>query len=66
MDLELKGKIAVVTGGGRGIGMAIASGLAAEGADVAIAEIDEESADKVADELKNMGMKSIAIRTDVT
>jgi NAD(P)-dependent dehydrogenase (short-subunit alcohol dehydrogenase family) len=66
MDLELKDKTVVVTGGGRGIGLAIASGLAAEGANVAIAEIDEESAEKAADELKRIGAKSISIKTDVT
>ena len=66
MDLELNGKVAVVTGGGRGIGLAIARGLAAEGANVAIAEIDEPSAENAAKELKKIGVKSIAIATDVT
>ncbi len=66
MDLELNGKVAVVTGGGRGIGLAIAKGLAAEGASVAIAEIDESSAENAASEVQKVGVKSIAIATDVT
>jgi 3-oxoacyl-[acyl-carrier protein] reductase len=41
MDLELKGKRALVTGGSRGIGLAIAHTLADEGADVAIAARDD-------------------------
>jgi NAD(P)-dependent dehydrogenase (short-subunit alcohol dehydrogenase family) len=66
MDLKLKDKVAIVTGGGRGIGAAIAAGLAEEGAHVAIAEIDEASAEKVASELTSKSVKSIAIATDVT
>jgi NAD(P)-dependent dehydrogenase (short-subunit alcohol dehydrogenase family) len=66
MDLLLKGKVAVVTGGGRGIGTAIAMGLAEEGANVAIAEIDEESAGKAADEIRKKGVKAIGVTTDVT
>lgn len=66
MDLKLEGKVAVVTGGGRGIGTAIAAGLAEEGAKVAIAEIDETSAEKTAGDLRGKGAKSAAIVTDVT
>ncbi len=66
MDLQLQGKVAVVTGGGRGIGAAIAEVLAEEGASVAIAEIDEESAKKTAASLEGKGVKSVAVATDVT
>jgi 2-hydroxycyclohexanecarboxyl-CoA dehydrogenase len=66
MDLHLKGKIAIVTGGGRGIGAAIAIGLAQEGVDVAIADIDEATAQNTADEIAKLGVRSIAVATDVT
>jgi NAD(P)-dependent dehydrogenase (short-subunit alcohol dehydrogenase family) len=66
MDLQLKGKVAVVTGGGRGIGLAMALGLAEEGAHVAVAEIDEENAVKAVAEIAKRGGKSVAVRTDVT
>ena len=51
MDLELNGKVAIVTGGSRGIGKAIARQLALEGVDVAIAARDEASLATAADEL---------------
>ena len=66
MDLDLKGKSVIVTGGGRGIGAAIATGLADEGANVAIADIDEATAEKIAAEIAGKGVKSIAVATDVT
>lgn len=66
MDLNLKGKTVIVTGGGRGIGAAIAAGLADEGANVAIADIDEATAGKIAAEIAGKGVKSIAVATDVT
>ena len=66
MDLQLEGKNAIVTGGGRGIGTAIAVCLAEEGANVAIAEIDEASAASASNEIGKLGVKSLAVPTDVT
>lgn len=61
-DLKLKGKAALVTGGSRGIGAAIAKALAAAGADVAITY--SASPDKAAAVVKQIGGKSIAIKAD--
>ena len=61
----LKGKRALVTGASRGIGAAIAKGLAAEGADVAITY--EKSADRAAEvvrEIEALGRKAVAIKAD--
>jgi len=66
MDLQLKDKVAIVTGGGRGIGMAIALGLAEEGTHVAVAEIDENSAMQAVDKIKEKGVRAVAVKTDVT
>ncbi len=63
---DLSGKKAIVTGAGRGIGKAIAIALAEAGADVAIAEIIFENAEKTSDEVKKLGRKSFALRSDVT
>jgi len=64
--MKLKGKVAFVTGGARGIGKAIATALAKEGADVVISDINLDQAKETAEEVKNLGVKSIAIKTDVT
>jgi NAD(P)-dependent dehydrogenase (short-subunit alcohol dehydrogenase family) len=64
--MRLAGKVAIVTGGGSGIGRGIALALAREGADVAIPDIQVINAEKVAGELKGLGRKSFAMRTDVT
>jgi NAD(P)-dependent dehydrogenase (short-subunit alcohol dehydrogenase family) len=66
MDLHLKDKVAVVTGGGRGIGLAIALALAEEGAKVAIADIEEQSAQEAATQIGATGVDSVAVTTDVT
>jgi len=55
-----------VTGGGRGIGRAIAQALAAEGAAVAIADWDEASATQAAEKLKAQGHQALAVKADVT
>jgi 2-hydroxycyclohexanecarboxyl-CoA dehydrogenase len=66
MDLGLAGKSVIVTGGGSNIGRAITLGFAREGARVAIAEIDEGQAKKVAGEVERLGAEALVVRTDVT
>ncbi len=62
--MELKGKAAIVTGGGRGIGKAICLGLASKGADICIADvIDCEATVK---EIEAKGVRCIARKADVT
>ena len=59
-------RVAIITGGGRGLGRAFAKRLAEDGNTVIIAEIDQESADKVKEEIISSGYKAYAIKTDVT
>ena len=64
--MKLEGKVAIVTGGGAGIGKGIVHCLAEEGADVAVVDMNRDTARKVADEVKALGRKSLAIEADVT
>jgi len=64
--MRLHGKVAVVTGGGSGIGRGIVLAMAREGADVAIPDIQVANAEKVAREVQALGRKSFALQTDVT
>ena len=64
--MKLDGKVAIVTGGGQGIGEAIAVTLAREGAKVVIADINEETAQDVAGRIVSSGGKALAIKTNVT
>jgi len=66
MDLELKGKVAIVTGGSQGIGKAAAFRLAAEGASVVIAARGRELLDQVAQEIRAAGGKVAAVQADVS
>lgn len=63
---EIRGKTAVVTGGGSGIGMALAKALAKEGAAVVVADILLDNAKKVADEIVAAGGKAVAAHCDVS
>jgi NAD(P)-dependent dehydrogenase (short-subunit alcohol dehydrogenase family) len=64
--MELADRIAVVTGGGMGIGKAIALGFAQAGAHICILDIQEEVARKTAAEIDEMGQKTLVCETDVT
>ena len=66
MDMGLKDKVAIVTGGAMGLGRAIALALAREGVKIAIADIAEAEATGVVEELKAEGVEAVAITTDVT
>lgn len=64
-DFELTGQTALITGAGRGIGLATARRLAAAGADVIIAEFIAENGRAAAAEIERMGRKSLFIEVDV-
>jgi 2-hydroxycyclohexanecarboxyl-CoA dehydrogenase len=63
---RLNGKVAIVTGAAQGIGRAIASRLADEGAKVALADIQFDSAERAASEIRAGGASAIAVALDVT
>jgi NAD(P)-dependent dehydrogenase (short-subunit alcohol dehydrogenase family) len=66
MLADLSGKTALVTGGSQGIGRGIVLKLAEQGADVAIADINDAGAGTVVEEVKALGRKSFAVHMDVT
>ena len=68
MELGLKGKSVIVTGGGSNIGRAIVHAFAAEGCNIAIADIDQAQGEKVAGEVTGMGTgaRVFVVRTDVS
>lgn len=66
MESGLMNRVAVVTGGGRGIGEGIGLRLAAEGAHVVVADRDHETARAVADRIRQLGRKALACEVDVT
>jgi 3-oxoacyl-[acyl-carrier protein] reductase len=63
--MSLSGKIALVTGAAQGIGRDIALGLAKDGADVAICDVNLEAAQKTGGDIEAMGRKSLALKANV-
>ena len=64
--MRLKGKTAIVTGGSRGIGRAIALRLAKDGANVAVLNLQKHLGLKVAEEIRELGVEAIPLACDVT
>lgn len=66
MLADLSGKVAVVTGGGQGLGLGIVLRMAEQGADIAIADLSEENANKAAEQVRALGRKVYTAKMDVT
>ena len=64
--MRLEGKTAIVTGGGRGIGEAIAMALAREGCSVAVPDVIVPNAEKVAEQIRGLGRDALAMHCDIT
>jgi 3-oxoacyl-[acyl-carrier protein] reductase len=64
--MEHKRRIAIVTGGARGIGRAIAMAFAAKGIGSVIADIDLDTAEKTAAEVRELGVEAVAIKVDMS
>jgi 3-oxoacyl-[acyl-carrier protein] reductase len=64
--MRFKGKVALITGGGQGIGRSIALKLAREGSDIAVVDVNLEKARDVAVEAEAMGRKTMALKADVS
>jgi NAD(P)-dependent dehydrogenase (short-subunit alcohol dehydrogenase family) len=64
--VKFAGQTAIVTGAGRGMGRAVALGLAAEGASVVVAEVDEAAAKEVVAEIEKAGARGLAVQVDIS
>lgn len=62
---KLDGRVAIVTGGGQGIGRGVALVLAREGADIVVVDMNPETARRTAAEVEGLGRRALAVPTDV-
>jgi len=65
-EYRVDGKVAIVTGAGRGIGKAIALALAEAGADITVVARTEEQVEETAEEIRKLGHKALALPADVS
>ena len=63
--MRLKDRVAIVTGGGGGIGEGICDVLAREGASIVVADLNPDSGETVAEKIRQTGQKALAVQTDV-
>lgn len=66
VEIDLSGRVALVTGAGRGIGKAIAIALAESGADIALNDLDTASIKKTSSEIDTLGRKAPVFQADVS
>jgi NAD(P)-dependent dehydrogenase (short-subunit alcohol dehydrogenase family) len=66
VDRRFEGKVVVITGGGAGIGRTYGRRFAAEGAAVAVADLDPAAGERVVNELEGLGARAISVEMDVT
>ena len=64
--MRLEDKVAIVTGGGGGMGSGICSCLARESADIVVSDLELERAEKRVEEIIKLGRRGLAVRSDVT
>jgi len=64
--MSIEGKVALITGAGQGIGLGIALRLAADGAEIAVVDLNESKMGEVADEVRRIGRKATTFVADVT
>ncbi|MDP6685852.1 MAG: 3-oxoacyl-[acyl-carrier-protein] reductase [Candidatus Omnitrophota bacterium] len=65
-EVSLEGKVALITGGARGIGREIALSFAREGANIALCDVNLEATEKTAKEIQDLGRECMAVQADVT
>jgi len=65
-EMSLKDKVSIVTGGAQGLGKAIALELARRGSNLIICDVNFEAAQKVTEEIRALGRRSLSLKVDVS